>query len=118
VPLKYRSIGQPVIIPGDMGRGSYVLAGTKQAEEETFGTTCHGAGRVKSRHDALRSIDADQLIKELHTKGIEVRSAGKKTLVEEAPQAYKNIDDVITVVERSGLSKKVCRMRPLCVVKG
>ena len=118
LPEKYKNIGQPVIIPGDMGRASYLLVGTKQAEEETFASTCHGAGRVASRSQALRTLDADVLIKELKSKGIEVRSAGKKTIVEEAPSVYKNVDDVIEVVHKAGLSKKVCRMRPLCVIKG
>jgi len=118
LPSRYRDIGQPVIIPGDMGTASYLLVGTKKTEEETFGSTCHGAGRLKSRSEAIRTVDFDQLIKELKQKGIEVRSTGKKTIVEEAPSAYKNIDDVINVVDKAELSKKVCRMRPLCVVKG
>lgn len=118
VPKRYRDIGQPVIIPGDMGTASYVLVGTKTAEKETFASTCHGAGRIKSRQEALRSINFDTLMKELRQKGIEVRSSGKRTIVEEAPSVYKNVDEVVEVVERAGLSKKVCRMRPLCVVKG
>jgi len=118
LPDRYRKIGQPVIIPGDMGTASYLLVGTKKAEEETFGSTCHGAGRLKSRSEAIRTIDFDKLMKELAQKGIEVRATGKKTIVEEAPSAYKNIDQVINVVDKAGLSKKVCKMRPLCVVKG
>ena len=115
---RYQKTGQPVIIPGDMGTASYLLVGTKKAEQETFASTCHGAGRVKSRHEAIRTIDPDQLIRELKDKGIEVRAAGKKTIVEEAPAAYKDIHQVVDIVERAGLSKKVCRMRPLCVIKG
>jgi len=118
LPDRYRNIGQPVIIPGDMGTASYLLVGTKKAEQETFGSTCHGAGRLKSRSEAIRTVDYEGLIKELRQKGIEVRSSGKNTIVEEAPAAYKNIDDVIEVVTQAGLSKKVCRMKPLCVVKG
>jgi len=118
LPEKYKNIGQPVIIPGDMGRASYLLTGTKKAEEESFASTCHGAGRVSSRSQALRTIDADALLKELKSKGIEVRATGKKTIVEEAPSVYKNIDDVIDVVHNAGISHKVCRMRPLAVVKG
>jgi tRNA-splicing ligase RtcB len=118
VPQRYRDTGQPVIIPGDMGTASYVLVGTKTAEKESFASTCHGAGRVKSRHEALRTIDFNALMKELRQKGIEVRSTGKRTIVEEAPSVYKNVDDVVDVVERTGLSRKVCRLRPLCVVKG
>ncbi len=118
IPVRYRDIGQPVIIPGDMGTASYLLLGTRQAEQETWGTTCHGAGRVKSRHEALRSIEFSDLMKQLTAKGIQVRAAGKRTVVEEAPDAYKNIDDVVNVVHNAGLSRKVCRMTPLAVVKG
>jgi tRNA-splicing ligase RtcB len=101
-----------------MGSFSYLLLGTSKAHQESFASTCHGAGRVKSRHEALRTIDFAALIKQLQNKGIEVRSAGKKTVVEEAPDAYKDINQVVGVVEKAGLSRKVCRMRPLCVVKG
>jgi len=118
LPSKYKDIGQPVIIPGDMGRASYLLVGTKKAEEESFASTCHGAGRVKSRHEAIRTINLNTLLNELKTKGIEVRATGKKTIVEEAPSAYKNVDDVVEVVDKAGISKKVSRMKPLCVVKG
>lgn len=117
LPQRYQRLGQPVIIPGDMGTASYLLLGTEQARE-SFYSTCHGAGRVKSRHEALRTIDFNSLIKDLKAKGIEVRATGKKTVVEEAPSAYKNIDDVVDVVNKAGLSKKVCRLRPLCVLKG
>ena len=101
-----------------MGRASYLLIGTKKAEKETFGTACHGAGRMKSRHQALKTIDLNSLLNEFKSKKIEVRAAGKKTIIEEAPQAYKNIDDVVDVMHKTGLSLKVCRMKPLCVVKG
>ena len=117
LPARYREIGQPVIIPGDMGTASYLLVGTEKSAESFF-STCHGAGRVKSRHEAIRTIDFNKLMKELSSCGIEVRAAGKKTVVEEAPSAYKDIDDVVDVVDKAGLSKKVCRMKPLCVVKG
>jgi len=117
LPSNYRDIGQPVIIPGDMGTASYLLVGTEKAEE-TFFSTCHGAGRVKSRHEALRTINFDNLIKELKSKGVEVRATGRKTIVEEAPAAYKDINAVVRVVHEAGLSKKVCRMKPACVVKG
>ena len=118
LPDRYRQTGQPVIIPGDMGTASYLLVGTKQAEEESFGSTCHGAGRLKSRSEAIRTVDFNRLINELKQKGIEVRATGKRTIVEEAPSAYKDIDQVVNVVHNAGLSRKVCRMRPLCVVKG
>lgn len=118
LPSRYKDIGQPVIIPGDMGSASYLLLGTKKAELESFGSTCHGAGRVKSRSEAVRTVDFDRLMRELRQKGIEVRAAGKKTITEEAPAAYKDIDKVVEVVEGAGLSKKVARMKPLCVIKG
>jgi len=118
LPDTYRSLGQPVIIPGDMGTASYLLVGTKKAEAETFSSTCHGAGRVMSRSAALRTIDSHRLLAELEKKDIQVRAAGKKTIVEEAPQAYKNIDDVIDVVTKAGISRKIAKMRPLCVIKG
>lgn len=118
LPERYKNTGQPVIIPGDMGRNSYLLVGTKKAEEETFGSTCHGAGRVKSRTAATRSIKLDVLLKDLESKGIIVKASGRGTIVEEAPQAYKDINDVVSVVHNAGISKRVCRMRPLGVIKG
>ncbi len=118
LPERYRKSGQPVIIPGDMGRNSYLLVGTQKAMEETFGSTCHGAGRVQSRSQATRTIDLNQLLKELNAKGIVVMASGKGTIVEEAPQAYKDVNDVVDVVHNAGISKRVCRMRPLGVIKG
>jgi tRNA-splicing ligase RtcB (3'-phosphate/5'-hydroxy nucleic acid ligase) len=118
LPEKYKQTGQPVIIPGDMGRNSYLLVGTKQAEEETFGSCCHGAGRVKSRSDAIRSIDVNKLLKELDSQGIVVLATGKGTIAEEAPLAYKNVNEVVDVVHKAGIAKRVCRMRPLGVIKG
>jgi tRNA-splicing ligase RtcB len=118
LPERYKKTGQPVIIPGDMGRNSYLLVGTQKAMEETFGSTCHGAGRVKSRTAATRSINIDVLLKELESKGIIVKASGRGTLVEEAPQAYKDVNDVVNVVHNAGIAKRVCRMRPLGVIKG
>jgi tRNA-splicing ligase RtcB len=118
LPNRYRKIGQPVIIPGDMGRNSYLLVGTQQAEEETFGSTCHGAGRLKSRTAATREIDVNVLLKELEVKGIMVKASGRGTIAEEAPQAYKDVNEVVDVVHNAGISKRVCRMRPLGVIKG
>ncbi|MCG8429697.1 MAG: RtcB family protein [Candidatus Omnitrophica bacterium] len=118
LPEKYRPIGQPVIIPGDMGRNSYLLVGTQKAMEETFGSTCHGAGRVKSRSAAHRSVNLNSLLKEMDSKGIIVKASGKGTIVEEAPQAYKDVNEVVQVVHNAGISKRVCRMRPLGVIKG
>ena len=115
---KYRAVGQPVIIPGDMGRSSYLLAGTSQAERETFGSTCHGAGRRMSRQEATRKIDSAELEKELKRQGITLRAKSRRTLAEEAPQAYKDVDKVVNIVSRAGLSKKVARLRPIGVIKG
>ncbi len=115
---RYKQTGQPVIIPGDMGRNSYLLVGTQMAMNETFGTTCHGAGRVKSRTAALKSINLDSLLKELESKGIVVKATGRKTIVEEAPQAYKDVNEIVDVVHNAGISKRVCRVRPLGVIKG
>ena len=118
LPERYKKIGQPVIIPGDMGRNSYLLVGTQKAMEETFGSTCHGAGRVKSRSAALRTINANQLMRELEAKHIFVKASGRGTIVEEAPAAYKDVNAVVDVVHNVGISKRVCRMRPLGVIKG
>lgn len=117
LPQKYKPYGQPVIIPGDMGRNSYLLVGTEKAKE-TFYSTCHGAGRLKSRSEALRTLDANSLLQDLESKGITVKTSNRGTLVEEAPSAYKNVNEVVSVVENAGISKKVCRMRPLGVIKG
>jgi len=115
---RYKKTGQPVIIPGDMGRNSYLLVGTQKAMEETFGSACHGAGRVKSRTEATRTINLNTLLKELESKGIMVKASGRGTLVEEAPQAYKDVNEVVDVVHNAGIAKRVCRMRPLGVIKG
>jgi len=118
LPEKYKKIGQPVIIPGDMGRNSYLLVGTEKAMQETFGSACHGAGRLKSRTAAIKSINPDMLLKELESKGIIVKASGRNTLVEEAPEVYKDVNEVVDVVHNAGISKRVCRMRPLGVIKG
>ncbi|MFH1775941.1 MAG: RtcB family protein [Candidatus Omnitrophota bacterium] len=118
LPEKYKNIGQPVIIPGDMGTNSYVLIGTEEAMKQSFASTCHGAGRVKSRTAALKTIDLNKLLKDLKAKGISIQARGKKTIVEEAPEAYKDINEVVDVVHNAGISKKVCRMRPVGVIKG
>ncbi|MCX5695994.1 MAG: RtcB family protein [Candidatus Omnitrophica bacterium] len=117
LPERYKKLGQPVIIPGDMGRNSYLLVGQDGAKE-TFFSCCHGAGRLKSRTAAARSINLDTLLKELESQGIIVKASGRGTIVEEAPQAYKNVNDVVSVVHNTGLAKRVCRMRPLGVIKG
>jgi len=118
LPGAYRHFGQPVLIPGDMGRASFVLLGTTKAMQETFGSTCHGAGRVMSRHQALKKAKGRAIRRELEDRGILVRSAGRGTLAEEMSDAYKDISDVVNVVHTAGISKKVARLRPLGVVKG
>ncbi len=118
LPAIYRDIGQPVIIPGDMGRASFVLIGTERAMKETFGSTCHGAGRVMSRHQAIKQAKGRAIWRELADRGIIVRSAGRETLAEEMSEAYKDISNVVDVVHNAGISKKVARLRPMGVIKG
>jgi len=118
IPDIYRKIGQPVIIPGDMGTHSYLLIGTEKAMQETFGSTCHGAGRLMSRTKAEQKTRGRRIDKELADKGIFVLSASEKVLRQEVPEAYKDIDVVVEAVHNAGISKKVARMRPLGVVKG
>ncbi len=116
VPPAYRKVGQPVLIPGDMGTGSYVLAGTQGAFTETFGSTCHGAGRVMSRTQATKSCRGRSIPRELAARGVVVMSSGKGTLMEEIPEAYKNLDEVVEVVHQAGFSRKVARLRAIgCV---
>jgi len=117
IPEKYQKVGQPVLIPGSMGTASYVLVGTQKAEE-SFYSTCHGSGRRMSRHQATRSFSPQELIKNLEAKGIVAKCSSYKGLVEEAPEAYKNIDEVVEVVHNAGLSKKVAKLVPLAVIKG
>ncbi|WP_054030540.1 RtcB family protein [Desulfatitalea tepidiphila] len=114
----YREVGQPILIPGDMGTASYVLVGTQRAMEETFGSTCHGAGRVLSRKAAMRKAKGRSIARELEDQGILVRWTGRSTLAEEMPEAYKNVSEVVDVVHGAGISRKVARLRPLVVVKG
>jgi tRNA-splicing ligase RtcB len=117
IPAKYSEIGQPVLIPGDMGTASYVLVGTEMGKE-TFYSTCHGAGRVLSRHAALRRWRAQDVERMMSAKNIYVHSASRKVLVEECPDAYKNVDDVVDATHGAGISKKVAKLLPLGVVKG
>jgi tRNA-splicing ligase RtcB len=118
IPAVYRKIGQPVIIPGDMGRASWVLVGQQGSMDRTFGTTCHGAGRAMSRTAAVKEAGGRRIDKELEAKGIIARAQSRKGLAEEQPKAYKNVDDVVDVVHQAGLSHKVARMRPIGVIKG
>jgi tRNA-splicing ligase RtcB len=117
IPSKYCDIGQPVLIPGDMGTESYLLRGTKESSE-TFCSTCHGAGRVMSRHRALKNWRGEQIVRELDGRGIYVHPASLKVAAEEAPGAYKNIRKVVDVVDGASISKKVVKLKPLGVVKG
>ncbi len=118
LPDRYRQTGQPVLIPGDMGRASYVLVGRKGAMTETFGSTCHGAGRVLSRQAAKTAAKGRLVDQELMAAGIVVRAEGRGTLAEEMPEAYKDVSQVVEVVHGAGLSTKVARLRPLGVIKG
>ncbi len=117
-PAPYKKVGQPVLIPGDMGRYSYVLVGTQQAYEQTFGSTCHGAGRRLSRKQAKREARGRKLFEELEARGVVVMAAGLSTVAEEMPEAYKDVAEVVDVVERAGISRKVAQLRPIGVRKG
>ncbi|MDI6641664.1 MAG: RtcB family protein [Elusimicrobiota bacterium] len=118
LPDDYRSVGQPVLIPGTMGTASYVLVGTQKAMDETWGSTCHGAGRMMSRTKILGNVRGEQVVSELEGKGIMVKSDSWKTIAEEAPQAYKDVDKVVEVCHCAGISKKVAKLKPLGVIKG
>jgi tRNA-splicing ligase RtcB (3'-phosphate/5'-hydroxy nucleic acid ligase) len=118
VPEVYREVGQPVLVPGDMGRSSWVLVGAPRAMEEAFGSTCHGAGRLMSRSAAIRAAKGRSIEKELLAAGVIARARGRTGLEEEQPAAYKDVSDVVDVVEKAGLARKVARLRPIGVIKG
>jgi tRNA-splicing ligase RtcB (3'-phosphate/5'-hydroxy nucleic acid ligase) len=118
VPTDYRSIGQPVLIPGSMGTASYILVGLQGSMENSFGSTCHGSGRALSRTAALKQVRGDVLKKELNDRGIDIQSGSMKGLAEEAPQAYKDVESVVDVVSNAGIAGKVARLKPLGVIKG
>jgi tRNA-splicing ligase RtcB len=118
IPAAYRQIGQPVLVPGDMGRYSYLAVGTDQAMAETWGSTCHGAGRLQSRGAAKRSLKGVDIAARLAEQGIIVRAQDRSALAEEASEAYKDVADVVEVLEKAGISRKVAKMRPLGVIKG
>jgi len=118
IPACYRSVGQPVLIPGDMGSGSYVLTGQAKAMDETFGSACHGAGRVMSRSQAIRSSRGRSISRELADRGVLVMAGSKGTLGEEMPEAYKNVHDVVEVVHDAGIAKKAARLKSLACIKG
>jgi tRNA-splicing ligase RtcB len=117
-PAAYREVGQPVLIPGDMGRYSYVMAGTDRALGETFGSACHGAGRVMSRAEAKRAVKGRSLFDEMKKRGVHVMAAGIATVAEEMPEAYKDVSDVVNVVHGAGIAVRVAQLRPLGVIKG
>jgi tRNA-splicing ligase RtcB len=117
-PAPYRAVGQPVLVPGDMGRYSYVLVGTQHAFDSTFGSTCHGAGRLMSRSAAKRAVRGRSLHAEMEARGVFVKAAGMATVAEEMPEAYKDVADVVAVVHRAGISTRVARLRPMGVIKG
>jgi len=118
IPPEYRQAGQPVFIPGSMGTASYVLAGRPASMERSFGTTCHGAGRRMSRTAVRKAVDGAALRRQLEARGIVVRALSARGLAEEAPEAYKDVDRVVEIVERAGLAARVARLRPIGVVKG
>jgi len=118
IPADYWSIGQPVFVPGSMGTASWVLVGAEGAMRETFGSVCHGAGRLLSRTAVRKGRDARQEQKKLEDAGILVRSESRDGILEELPEAYKNVDEVIEVVHNAGLARKVARLRPMGVIKG
>ncbi len=118
IPEQYRAVGQPVIIPGDMGTASYLLVGTEQAMRETFGSSCHGAGRQLSRHASVKRYRADDVVRQLEDGGIYLRAKSKRVVAEEAPGAYKDIDEVVEISHNAGIALKVARLRPVGVVKG
>jgi tRNA-splicing ligase RtcB (3'-phosphate/5'-hydroxy nucleic acid ligase) len=117
-PSAYREVGQPVLIPGDMGRYSYVLVGTEGAYRDTFGSSCHGAGRRWSRSHAKRQAKGQAVIKDLEARGVVVMAAGIATVAEEMPDAYKDVADVVRVVHEAGLARRVAQLRPIGVIKG
>ncbi|MDK2886304.1 MAG: hypothetical protein PWP54_862 [Thermosipho sp. (in: thermotogales)] len=118
IPSKYKEIGQPVIIPGDMGTASYLLVGTDESENIAFSSTAHGAGRLLGRRQALKTLKLNDILASLNKQGIIVKSKSKKTIIEEAPDVYKDIDKVIKITDQLKLSKKVAKMVPLGVLKG
>ena len=119
IPAQYRDVGQPVLVPGDMGTASWVLAGADGAMQDTFGSACHGAGRAMGRKAAARKFDSKRLLKDLWQKQrVYVRARSPRVVSEEAPGAYKDVSQVVEVCHQAGLARKVARMRPLGVVKG
>ena len=118
IPQRYRLTGQPVLVPGDMGRASYILSGTEKAMNETFGSTCHGAGRVMSRSQAIKTSKGRAISQELESTGVYVRASSKATIAEEMPEAYKDVSKVVKVAHNAGISRLVARIIPLGAIKG
>ena len=118
LPEEYRTIGQPVLVPGSMGTASWVLVGTEGSMERSFGSSCHGAGRVMSRSKAKKTVWGEDLRKELQASGIQVRAGSMAGLAEEAPLAYKDVDEVVDTVSGAAIARKVARLVPVAVVKG
>jgi tRNA-splicing ligase RtcB len=118
LPDVYRDIGQPVLVPGSMGTASWVLLGTERSMAQTFGSTCHGAGRTMSRKKAKKTVWGAELREELEAEGIHIRAGSMAGLAEEAPVAYKDVDRVVEVVHGAGIAQKVARLEPLAVIKG
>ncbi|HOO55447.1 MAG TPA: RtcB family protein [bacterium] len=118
IPARYSGIGQPVFVPGDMGRASYVLLGTECAMDETWGSICHGAGRLKSRSAAKKHFSASRVIEDLESRGVTMQARSKQSILEEAPQAYKNVDHVVDTCVNAGLATIVAKLRPVVVIKG
>jgi len=118
IPAAYQQIGQPVLIPGDMGRYSYLLVGTERAMEKTFGSTCHGAGRVMSRAQSKKQSQGINIDQEMARRGVFARYQGRGTMAEEMPHAYKDVADVVETMDKAGVSKRVARFRPVGVIKG
>lgn len=118
IPVDYQITGQPVLIGGTMGTNSWVLTGTEKGMQETFGTTCHGAGRALSRAKSRRNLDYTDVLEELKKKGISIRVASPKLVMEEAPSSYKNVNDVVDTCHQAGISKKCFKLRPIAVIKG
>jgi tRNA-splicing ligase RtcB (3'-phosphate/5'-hydroxy nucleic acid ligase) len=118
LPIAYQSVGQPVLIPGSMGTASYVLVGKELAMEETFGSVCHGAGRVMSRKASKKNTSVEEVVQSLQNKGILIQSASKAGITEEQPEAYKDVDEVVSIVHNAGLASMVARLKPIAVIKG
>ena len=118
IPVDYQLTGQPVLIGGTMGTCSYVLTGTEKGMEETFGSTCHGAGRAQSRNKSRNGLDYEQVLSKLKARGIAIRVASPKLVMEEAPESYKDVTDVVDTCHAAGISKRCVKLKPIAVVKG